>query len=76
MKLNLSKYLMLFCIMFLVGTMALSTTSCSRKTGCPTMDPVDLNKRPKKSTSGIAMPGDKRNTSGNINKKKKRKKRK
>jgi len=38
------------------------------------MDEVDLNKAPKKSTSGIATPGDKRNGKGNYHKNKKKKK--
>lgn len=44
-----------FSIIFL-----LSTTSCSPKYGCPTVEQADLNKKPKKAKSGLSFPGDKK----------------
>jgi len=38
----------------------LSTTSCSPKYGCPSVEQADLNKKAKKAKSGLSFPGDKK----------------
>lgn len=70
----MQKYLYTCLLLVALSFIALSTTSCNKKYGCPTMEEVDLNKAPKKSTSGLATPGDKRNGKGNYHKNKKKKK--